>query len=299
MKPLLTIFTPTYNRELHLDKLYESLLKQKTSNFVWLVVDDGSIDNTQSLIRTWMDEKKIDIKYVYQENSGKMIAHNKGVELCETDLFLCLDSDDQLTPNAINDIEENVKKTKLLENDELSGLIFPKIMLNKNESFSKSGMKTTLYDLYNQYSYSGETALLYKTEILRKYPFKLYPGEKFLSEAYVYYQIDDQYHMIYINKGIEICAYQEDGYSQNINKLIRANPNGFAIFFNDLSKRAKTLRTKIGYTKLFIISIIISKTKISRIFTETNNIFLTFIALPYSLYLYAKLHRSNYKLKIY
>ena len=90
----LTIFTPTYNRDQLLPKLYASLCQQTNKNFVWSIVDDGSTDGTKSLIREYINENKIDIVYFYQKNSGKYVAHNTGVLRCTTELILCVDSDD-------------------------------------------------------------------------------------------------------------------------------------------------------------------------------------------------------------
>ena len=87
----LTIFTPTYNRAQTLPRLYDSLKRQTNKNFVWLIVDDGSEDNTKSLVDAWTEEKLMEIKYIYQQNSGKMQAHNCGVDNTETELFLCVD----------------------------------------------------------------------------------------------------------------------------------------------------------------------------------------------------------------
>lgn len=106
MKPLLTIFTPTYNRAHTLSRLYDSLCKEKAQNFIWLVVDDGSTDNTMTLINKWKDENRIPIKYHYQTNQGKPSAHNYGVRNATTDLFVCVDSDDWLKQNATERIEE-------------------------------------------------------------------------------------------------------------------------------------------------------------------------------------------------
>ena len=100
-KPLLTVFTPTYNRERLLQRVYVSLREQTDKNFIWLLVDDGSSDGTREQVERWQSEADFEIRYVYQENGGKMRAHNRGVERTETELFVCLDSDDCLTRNAV------------------------------------------------------------------------------------------------------------------------------------------------------------------------------------------------------
>src|SRR5699024_7599204 len=110
----LTIFTPTYNRAYILPKLYNSLVEQSNKDFVWLIVDDGSTDNTKKLVFTWIRENKISIKYYYQKNQGKSIAHNKGVKETDTELFSCVDSDDYLTKDCVevvmNTWNNNTKK---------------------------------------------------------------------------------------------------------------------------------------------------------------------------------------------
>ena len=104
MEKRITVFTPTYNRKYILPKLYDSLCCQERKDFLWLIVDDGSTDGTEELVRQWMSDSVLDIEYHYQENRGKMAAHNEGVRLCTTELFVCVDSDDLLaSPSVIGD----------------------------------------------------------------------------------------------------------------------------------------------------------------------------------------------------
>ena len=102
----ITIFTPTYNRAHRLPVLYQSLCKQTSREFEWVVVDDGSTDDTKSLINGWIKEGKINIRYFWQENAGKAQAHNLGVEMAEKNLFTCVDSDDLLVTNAVERISK-------------------------------------------------------------------------------------------------------------------------------------------------------------------------------------------------
>ena len=97
----LTVFTPTYNRRELLTRAYKSLTKQTIKDFEWLIVDDGSTDHTDDEVKKWIDDGIIHIRYHYRENGGKMRAHNTGVGLADTELFLCLDSDDYLVENAV------------------------------------------------------------------------------------------------------------------------------------------------------------------------------------------------------
>ena len=107
---MITIFTPSYNREKELKILYNSLLKQNYNDFEWLIVDDGSSDNTKKYIASLKKENKIKINYVYKENGGKQSAYNKGLEETKGDIFLCIDSDDCLKENILKTIADDFKK---------------------------------------------------------------------------------------------------------------------------------------------------------------------------------------------
>ena len=106
MRKTITVFTPTYNRRNTLPALYKSLVEQTNKEFTWLIVDDGSSDGTEDIVAKWMLEGFVDIKYIRQENGGKMRAHNKGVQICDTEYFVCIDSDDFIVFDAIEKIME-------------------------------------------------------------------------------------------------------------------------------------------------------------------------------------------------
>ena len=103
---LLTIFTPTFNRAHTLVRLYEGLLKQTEKVFEWLIVDDGSTDGTKNLVEGFIQERKLNIRYFYQENQGKHIAINKGVSEARGNYFLTIDSDDYLLELSLIHISE-------------------------------------------------------------------------------------------------------------------------------------------------------------------------------------------------
>ena len=111
-KKTLTIFTPAYNRAYCLHQCYESLLRQTNRDFSWLIIDDGSSDNTKALVQTWIDENKISIQYHYQENQGMHGAHNTAYKLIATELNVCIDSDDFMPDKAVNNIINFWKNSK-------------------------------------------------------------------------------------------------------------------------------------------------------------------------------------------
>src|SRR5699024_101291 len=115
-----SICTPTYNRAYTLSRLYESLLEQTDKDFEWVVVADGSTDNTKEIVQEWSDEGKILINYIYQSNQGKHVALNKGMEVARGILFTCLDSDDWFYHNAVQIVRE---KWTEKPNEEIAGII--------------------------------------------------------------------------------------------------------------------------------------------------------------------------------
>lgn len=230
MKQAVTIFTPTYNRAYILPRVYESLCNQTNKGFIWLIVDDGSIDNTRYIVNRWINEEIITIRYIYQENEGKHIAHNMGVDACETELFVCVDSDDYLLPNAVDEV---INTWNDVRKEELAGIVSMRITENGapigKVYLPKNIQESTLGDLYDRYKFKGDTMLTFRSSILREYKFPKIDGEKFIGEDYVYAQIDKNYKLYVLNKGLYVCEYLEDGYTKNSKRLIQNNPKGYAL----------------------------------------------------------------------
>lgn len=238
----LTIFTPTFNRAHLLPRLYKSLCEQICKDFVWLVLDDGSTDDTARIVENWKSEGIINIQSFRQENQGKHVAHNLGVKKCETDWFVCVDSDDyMLDKNAIGLI---VSTLETIHREDLSGVIFPKQVINHPcYNLPDSGTIMSLRDLYDS-GFNGETTLVYQTSILKRFLFPKFEGEKFVTEVVIYDQIDDYYKMLFNNKPVVICEYQSDGLSNNFTSLFRNNPQGWAFRFNQRSKYCKNSKER-------------------------------------------------------
>ena len=149
---MLTVFTPTYNRAYILPRLYESLLKQTDKNFEWVIVNDGSTDNTKKIIEEWIEKDKIVIRYYEQENQGKPVAHNKGVEKAKGEIFTCVDSDDFLVDNAVEII--NSKWDECKSNNMCIGIVGTCIGLDGKPVGTGMPLNiknSTLRNLYNKY----------------------------------------------------------------------------------------------------------------------------------------------------
>lgn len=258
----ITVFTPTYNRAYRLDKLYNSLLNQTNKDFIWLIVDDGSTDNTTDLVKTWINQGLIKIKYLYQENGGKQRAHNKGVLLCDTELFLCVDSDDYLTNHAIDELLK--KWNTIVDKKNICGIVAMRgysESMPVNSWLPESVKCSSLYDLYNKYKFKGDALLLYRSDILKLYPFYVAEGEKFIGENYVYLQIDQKYQLSLLHKILYICEYLPDGYSFNIKKVIKLNPKGYMELKKLEVIHSKKLSLKFINSIKYSIGCILSKEK--------------------------------------
>lgn len=222
----LTIFTPTYNRRILIERVYSSLKKQTNKNFIWLIVDDGSTDGTKEYINKIKEEKKIETQYIYQRNLGKMQAHNTGVINCETEYFVCLDSDDIFVNSAVESILTNIDRT---QKENCVGIIAYKCVTKQKKDLLgvfPNVEYTTLNDVYDK-GYIGETTLVFKTNIIKQYLFPRFNHEKFITEAYIYDRIDRKYCYYILPEILIIYEYQENGLSNSIYKIISNNPIGY------------------------------------------------------------------------
>lgn len=245
---MITIFTPTYNRAYIIGKLYQSLCKQTCQDFEWLIVDDGSTDNTESIIKSYNEENKIVIRYHKQENGGKHTAINKAMNLAEGELFFIVDSDDLLADDAVETIIDDWEKVKgegLCGISYLRGYADGKMI---GQSFPKERCVDNFIDLRVNKGVSGDKAEVWETNKLRQYKFPIFPGEKFIGEGYLWYQLGLRYDMLFVNKVIYICEYLDDGLTKSGKKMRIQNPlGGIATSLMQMNPRSRfTYRLKKG-----------------------------------------------------
>ena len=286
MEKTLTVFTPTFNRAYCLDKCYNSLINQTSKDFLWLIIDDGSTDNTADLVEKWISENKLVIKYIYQENKGMHGAHNTAYKNIFTPLNVCIDSDDYMPINAVEII---LKEWLNIKNDSsYSGFIgldickTGKIIGTKIPSNLK---RVKLENLYAIYNVTGDKKLVYKTEIVKKYPlYPIFPGEKLVPLSLLYEMIDKDYDLYPINKPLCVVEYQEDGSSLNIFRQYLKNPNGFNYYRRYKMKYGLTFYIKFKNACHYVASQIILKE--FRIISSSPKPILTFLAMPFGILLY-------------
>lgn len=263
MSPTLTIFTPTYNRKKQLKKCYSSLLKQSNRDFEWLIIDDGSSDDTEEIVESWKEEQKLNIKYYKKSNGGKASCINKSLELVNTPLWLCLDSDDYLTTNAVEIILYNYKK--IIDMDNVCGLFALRSKPDGTPMQNKSIPQEIEYTTQSYVRYilniPPEYLHVYKTDIIKKYKYPIIKNERFMPLSFVFDQIDQIYKYKVLFDPIMICEYQSDGMTNNKRALIKKNPEGYKLYKKQAILLAPNLKEKVKAAITYNTACIMSKSK--------------------------------------
>ena len=237
---MITIFTPTYNRGYIIETLYYSLCRQTNKDFEWLIIDDGSMDNTREIIQTFIKEGLVNIRYFEQPNRGKHRAINYGVMEACGDLFFIVDSDDYLADNALEHIYKYY--SDICEDDSFCGLCGLKAHFNGDIILSGNNfgiLDCSLLDFRYKYHYKGDAAEIYKTDILRQYPFPEIEDEKFCPEGLVWFRMSDKYKLRFFYEKIYFCEYLNDGLTNKIINIRRTSPIASLTYYSELYKRKK------------------------------------------------------------
>lgn len=245
--PLITIFTPTYNRALYLPKLYQSLCSQTNKSFKWLIVDDGSGDDTQTLVATFKEEKKIVIDYIYQNNQGKHIAINTGVANASSELFFIVDSDDFLLPTSIETLLKVHENNK--HRPHYAGVVGRRVKPDGSFLGPKLKEESTYIDFlsfcYNN-QFFGDLAEAYLTKVLKAYPFPVIANEKFIAEGIVWYRIAQKYKLFFFNQGIYVSEYLQEGLTNNVAKIRMKSPKLSMLYYSEYASYSQlNIKAKI------------------------------------------------------
>lgn len=295
---VLTVFTPAYNRAHTLGRTYKSLLEQSCKQFQWLIIDDGSTDNTAQLVSEW---KKLDngfgIKYIYKKNGGMHTAHNVAYENIDTELNVCIDSDDCLADNAVQLI---LNKWEQVKSKEYAGIVgldadFSGEIIGKD---FPEGLKETTLSGYYAAGGVGDKKLVYRTDIIKQTPpYPVFEGEKYVALAYKYRLIDQKYKLAVLNEVLCNVEYQEDGSSMNMYRQYLKNPRGFAFWRVVCMKYPVSKQRQIIDCIHYCSSCFISKNK--NYIKESPKKFMTILCTPmgWTLYKHIK-HCENKRMKL-
>lgn len=258
----LTVFTPTYNRAYCLKRGYDALCRQTSKDFIWIIIDDGSTDHTQELVQSWIAEcQEFEIRYVYKKNGGLYTGYNAAIEQIDTELCVCVDSDDYLTDHAVEKIIEKWKKEgsdqyagivglDCKESGEIIGDPFP-----EQKSINLIDLLFKKYPLKN-----GDRKNVVRSELYKKFaPMEEIPGEKDFNPHYIHLQISQNYDFLVMNEKLCVVEYQEGGMSDTILKQYLRSPKSFRkMRLLDMSLDGiplkHLLKTNIHYTSSCIIS---------------------------------------------
>lgn len=242
---LITVLTPAYNRGGLLSEAYKSLVQQDNKNFIWMVVDDGSVDNTEEIIKSFVKENEIEIIYHKKDNGGKHTALNYGIQEINTELTIILDSDDKLLPNAVGDIELYYEKYKNCAN--IGVLCFlrchsdgkPIVSLDNKEFVSD------YVDYRVKQNHPGDMAEVFLTRVLKKYPFPVFKNEKFISEDVVWIEMGLNFDTAFIGKSIYVCDYLSGGLTDSDKKVKFQSPIGSMLRGNRLMNKRCGIKANI------------------------------------------------------
>ena len=264
-----SIITPTYNRGILLQHCYQSLLEQELKSFEWIIVDDGSSDETRQIAKRFMEEEKIEINYIFKKNGGKHTAVNIGVENAKGELSLILDSDDTLTSDAISIITKRWNEFKHLSR--LGAFSFLKADKN-GKSLATDVPSNGLISDYIAYrlklGVKGDMCEVFRTEILKNYPFPIFPNERFLSEAVSWIEIAKTYKTIYFDHVIYKAEYLEGGLTSSIRKVQYNSPKGMCKLAESYLNVDCGWKMKLKYLIVYICFGLIDKKKIKEIFQQ-------------------------------
>lgn len=234
---MVTIFTPSYNRASFLPRVYECLCKQTSHDFEWLIVDDGSIDNTNEVIINIQQQHvhSFPIAYLRKENGGKHTAINLGVKKAKGELFLILDSDDSLPESTVSDV---LQRFNLVAHDEslagICGLMAHHNGVKIGSGFPEEMLVANSLELRFKYRVTGDLMEVWKTSVLRENPFPEINGERFCPEQLLWFRI--AYRLLCINKVIYYRDYLDGGLTDNIVKVRMKSPIASTMFYGELNQ---------------------------------------------------------------
>ena len=280
---LLTVFTPAYNRAGTLVRTYESLLKQDCKDFVWLIVDDGSTDNTSQLVKEWQsNDNGFEIRYIYKENGGMHTAHNTAYENIDTELNVCIDSDDELADGAVSCI---LKIWSSVDRQKYAGIVGLDADMNSGKvigtDFPDNMKETTLGGFYDAGGV-GDKKLVYRTDIMKALPpYPVFGNEKYVSLGWKYQLCDQKYKLVTTNTILCNVEYQADGSSMNMLRQYRRNPNGFAFIRKENLKYIKSKKRNFIDCIHYVSSSIFAKNR--HFIGESPKKAMTVLAIPFGI----------------
>lgn len=285
----LTILTPAYNRAHTLHRLYESLEKQSFKEFEWLIIDDGSTDDTEKYVNEIKKKSPLVIKYIYKKNGGKHTAINMGIDRIKTPLTFIVDSDDYLTDDAVSTVFKtwNLFKERtdigsfwFLQSDTKGNLI--------GDKFPEDQLISSYTNIMINSGIKGDKKSVYFTHVRKEFPFPVYNSERFIGEGIVHKRIGDKYKCMFINKVIYRGEYLEDGLSKAGRVMRVRNPLGGMAISKEFLTKDISFKIRIKKMILYVTYGLFANLKYSKIISSSGNPLLSIMCTPLSYIFYKK-----------
>ena len=286
----LTILTPTYNRANMLPYLYNSLLTQTSRDFEWLIVDDGSTDDTETIVQQWIADNAMAVRYLYKKNGGKHTALNAGIQTICSELTFIVDSDDCVTDDAVESILKIHKKYRSQNN--ICGYAFlrafPDGKVNGKKFDVNEKIGSYIDVRVNGDDTGADKAEVFKTHCLKEFPFPEYPNEKFLGEDLVWVRMARKYEMVHINKAIYVGNYLEDGLTNHRRKHNIASPIGCMHRAEEFMESDVKTRYRIKAGLQYIVYGRFAGVKVVDLIRKSRHKVLATVCIPSELFLYSR-----------
>jgi len=251
-----TIFTPTYNRAHLLARAYQSLVSQNFQDFEWLIVDDGSTDETEAVVRGFIDDGKLDIRYIKKPNGGKHTAINLGAREARGELFFILDSDDKLPTDALEKTAHYWQQIR--DDSSFAGLCGLDAYFDGRVvggGLPQTTIDCTSLEIRFSYGVKGDLKEVFRTSVLRECPFPEIPGERFCPEALLWNRIAQKYKLRFFNEVIYQCEYQDGGLTDRIVRIRMDSPVASTTTYQEMTTYnipfAQKVKAAINYWRFY------------------------------------------------
>ncbi len=288
MQPTITIFTPTYNRAHTLGRTYQSLCNQTCKDFEWLIIDDGSTDDTAQLAKSWAKGQKISIRYIYKENGGLYTGYNTAYANIDSELCVCIDSDDYMPNDAVEKIIRCWRERGSSKYAGLMGLDYHLDNTPIGGYFPTELKEVWFMDLYIQKLHIGDTKPVLRTELLKEVaPMEGFPGEKNFNPVYMMMKVCDKYPLLLLNENLCYVDYQtgSDSMSAGIWKQYMNSPRSFQKQrILEMQLKHNTWRNRLRVAIHYVASSIIAHDR--HWLRHSPLKFLTLCAMPFGVALY-------------
>lgn len=248
----ITIFTPTYNRKTELSGLFDSINLayshiNSDDQIEWLIIDDGSTIDIQDDVQEFVEKAMFSIRFIKKENGGKHTAFNKAIEVCDSELLVCIDDDDRLTEMSLKNIFILAKKYQKMNYGAIVGRVVDEAGTILGKDLHNMPIVSNTIEIRDVYSFWGEPEVYY-VDKLKRYRFDVFSGEKFLTEAYLFDKMSSDFPFLYTNETFMVKKYLKGGLTDNQTKIRVNSPCGSEAYYYQRKQLCKGFLPRLKAT---------------------------------------------------